>query len=166
MMRGTLEDIVSQRDLLSNQLSTENAVDLIYVRTRLPIVYGANQGWLDSMGVYFMPFMQPSVLRIIFQLPLQLRRNAKLVKNIIRAKDHRLARYPLVSETTALPFFLPRKVAVLLKRAHKRLGLSYRDSRSNEFLEMIKPFVLDLVHSRQVSSSAVSMTINGCSVRC
>lgn len=155
MMVGVLDDIENQRDALPANLDAENGVDLVCIRTRIPNIYGCQQAYLDSMGAYISVFVQPSVLRSVFQLPLSLRRNAKLIRQLIRANNSRLTKYPLVSETSVSPWFLPRKAAILLKRLRSKAGLIYRDPRPDEFLHTVEPFVLDLVHSSQIRTNSI-----------
>ncbi len=154
MMRGAQEEIARQRDLLPSGLDAENTVDLIGVRTRLPNFFGLEQNRLDGMGACYMPFAQPSVLRALFQVPLALRRNGKLFKQLIRSRCPSLARHPLVKDTTTFPFWLPTMGAILASRIKKKAGLAYLDPRPRQFLQTVKPFVLDLVHSDAVRTCA------------
>ncbi len=154
MMRGAKKEIARQRDMLPSGLDAENAVDLIGVRTRLPNFFGLEQNRLDGMGACYMPFAQPSVLRTLFQVPLALRRNGKLFKQLIRSRCPSLAQYPLVKGTTTFPFWLPTMGTVLASRIKKKAGVAYLDPRPRQFLQAVKPFVLDLVHSDAVRTNA------------
>ena len=154
MKAGTLEDIAMHRDALPGGLDAANAVDLIGVRTRLPNFFGLEQNRLDALAVCFMPFAQPSVLRALFQVPLGLRRNGKLFKQLIRRRRPGLARYPLVKGTTEYPFWLSTMGAAFSSRFKKKLGKAYRDPRPHVFLEAIKPWVLDAAHSEDVRTYA------------
>jgi len=155
MMTGVFEDIEAQRDALPTNLNIENAIDLICVRTRLPNIYGYHQGYMDSIGLYITIFAQPSILKLVLELPLSLRRNAAMFRQLIRNRNPKLTRHPLVSETSITPWLLPRKVAILLKRIKSKSGMSYLDPRPDEFLQTVKPFILDLVHSSQISSNPI-----------
>ena len=155
MMVGVDEEIATLCDIFPLNIDAENAADLICVRTRLPNVHGTQQAYLDSLCPYFSIFVQPSILKSIFHIPLALRRNAKLVRRIIKSRAPVLTKFPLVSETSMLPWFLPRKAAVLIKRIQAKTGTSYSDPRPYEFLSIVKPFVLDLLHSNSLRSNAM-----------
>ncbi len=154
MTGGALEDIACLRDRLPQKLDAENAVDLIGVRTRLPNFFGLEQSRLDGQAACFMPFAQPSVLRALFQLPLALRRNGRLFKKLIRTRRPSLARYPLIKGTTSYPFHFSTLGAQLLGRIKKKAGFAYRDPRPQAFLQAVKPWALDLVHSDGVRTYA------------
>jgi len=154
MKLGTMEDIAYQREMLSRDLDPENAVDIIGIRTRLPNFFGLEQNRLDEMAACLMPFAQPSVLRALFQVPLRLRRNGALFRRLIRERHPKLARYPLVKGTTTYPFYLSTMGALLYSRIKKKAGMVYQDDRPQQYLQTIKPFVLDLVHSGTVRTYA------------
>ena len=150
MICGTLREIECQRDALPARLHPENEVDLISVRTRLPNFFGLEQNRLDSMAACFMPFAQPSVLRALFQVPLPLRRNGRLFRQLIKQRHSHLTRYPLVKGGTTLSFWLPTTGALVVSRIKKSVGLAYQDPRPHQYLELVKPVVLELVHSDAV----------------
>ena len=97
-----------------------------------------------------MPFAQPSLLRALFQMPLSLRRNGRLFRRLIRSQRASLARYPLVKGGVAYPFQLPTAPAYLWTKLKTRLGQGYTDTVRLRFLETLKPFALDAVHSQAV----------------
>ena len=150
MIRGALDDIACQRSELPPDLNRHNALDLIGIRTRLPNFFGFEQNRLDGMAACFMPFAQPSVLQALFQVPITLRRNGKLFKQLIRARGAHLTRYKLVKGSVTFPFWMPTLGTALTSRVQKKLGTHYHDPRPHQFLQAAKPLVLDLAHSDAV----------------
>ena len=153
MRRGALE----QTDELlvslppAQQFGVENLVDLIGVRTRLPNFFGLEQNRLDGLIQNYMPFAQPSVLASVFRVPVALRRNGTLVRRVIRERSS-LARYPLVKGGTSYPFWLPTVPAHLWTGLKARAGMTFVDPRRRLFLDSVRTFVMDTVHSSDVRS--------------
>ena len=133
-----------------DMIGEENFVDVLGVRTRLPNFFGFEQNRLDGVIQNFMPFAQPSLLQAVFHTPLSLRRNGRLFRQLIRSRRASLARYPLVKGSISYPFGLPTLPAYAWTTAKKHLGLSYTDPLRLRFLEILKPFALDAVHSQDV----------------
>ncbi len=131
-------------------IGVENFVDLLGVRTRLPNFFGFEQNRLDAIIQNYMPFAQPSLLQAVFHTPLSLRRNGRLFRQHIRAQRKSLTRYPLIKGTTAYPFRLRTVPAYAWTSLKKRLNGTYTDSTRLQFLETIKPFALDALHSQTV----------------
>ena len=150
METGTHGQIDALWSALPRYLGREDSVDLAGIRSRLPNFFGLEQQRLDGIVECFMPFAQPSVLRSIFRLPLPLRRSGRLFRKLIRRERPSLARYRLVKDTTSYPFRLAGPGATLFTRASKRLGSRYRDSSRLAFLRVLKPFVMDTLHSQAV----------------
>ena len=131
-------------------IGEENFLDLLGVRTRLPNFFGFEQNRLDGVIQNYMPFAQPSLLRALFQTPLSLRRNGRLFRRLIRSRRASLARYPLIKGKVTYPFRLPTVPAYVWTKLKTRLGRSYTDTTRLRFLETVKPFALDTVHSQAV----------------
>ena len=131
-------------------IGEENFVDVLGVRTRLPNFFGFEQNRLDGIIQNYMPFAQPSLLQTVFHTPLSLRRNGRLFRQLIRARRASLARYPLVKGSLSYPFRLPTLPAYAWTTAKKYLGRGYTDPTRLRFLETLKPFARDAVHSQNV----------------
>ena len=135
-------------------IGVENFLDLLRVRTVLPNFYGYEQNRLDSVIQNYMPFAQPALLRAVFQLPLSLRRKGRLVRRLIRTRQASLTRYPLVKGGLTHPFWLPALPAAAWTKLRTRLGHGYTNPTRRDFLETVKAFALDAVHSQEVRTYA------------
>ncbi len=135
-----------------DEFGIENFIDLLAVRTRFPNYGGLEQARLDGEVMNYMPFAQPSFLSKMFGLPLSLRRNGKLCRNIISALCPELTGFPLVKYGTTYPFQLSSLPAMVFTRAKRKLGFGFVDSTVDEFLHHMKEFVLDTAHSESVKT--------------
>ncbi len=156
MTQGAQQQIAALWETLPplDVIGEENFLDLLGVRTRLPNFFGFEQNRLDGIIQNFMPFAQPSLLQTVFHTPLALRRNGRLFRLLIRARRPSLARYPLVKNGIRYPFRLPTVPAYAWTTLKKTLGLGYADPTRLRFLDTVKPFVLDAVHSHDVRTYA------------
>ncbi len=152
MRTGTLEQIEAQWKALPHEIDPENAIDLLGIRSRLPNFFGLEQNYLDSEAACYMPFAQPSVLRTLFQVPLRLRRNGKLFRQLIKQHRKSLALYPLVKGTVTYPYRLGTYSAQTLSSLKKRFRRVYEDPRPHRFLHTLKPYILDLIGSADVQN--------------
>jgi len=156
MIQGAIEQIDAGLCALlhNSHISTENALDLFGIRTRLPNFFGLEQNRLDSMGICYMPFAQPSLLQAVFNVPLHLRSNGKLFRHLIRTHWSALARYPLVKSGITYPFGLSGLPVHILTRIKKSVGWRWtgHNAERENFLHIMRPFVLDIAHSRDVQT--------------
>jgi hypothetical protein len=139
----------------SREFGIGNFLDLLAIRTRVPNWGSAEQARLDAQVVNYMPFVQPSLLRNVFALPVSLRANGKLFRRFIRMKMPSLASFPLVKGDTTYPFRLNTVEAWMWTKAKTKLGLRYQDTTRAKILDKIRSFVLDAVESHSVKSLGV-----------
>ncbi len=153
MERETKKHIDGLLDAMSDidEFGIENFIDLLAVRTRFPNYGGLEQARLDGEVINYMPFAQPSFLNKMFSLPLSLRRNGNLCRNIIRSCPE-LTGFPLVKYGTTYPFQLSSLPAMVLTRAKRKLGFGFADPTIDEYLHHMKEFVLDTAHSESVKT--------------
>jgi hypothetical protein len=151
MTAGVKKEIAEMLETMPdiNRIGIENYLDLWAVRARLPNYSCDAQARLDSSLLNFMPFAQSSYIDTIFDIPVRYRRNAALFRKIIKQNAPRLATYPLVKINTTHPFSLPSLASIALSKAKIRLGYQYNDESVHVFLQLIKEYVLDLVHSEE-----------------
>ncbi len=156
MERGAQQQIAALWQALPDPhaIGEENFLDLLGVQTRLPNFFGFEQNRLDGVIQNYMPFAQPSLLRALFQTPLSLRRNGRLFRRLIRSRRASLARYPLVKGGVTYPFRLPTAPAYVWTKLKTRLGHGFTDTTRLRFLETVKPFALDTVHSQATRAYA------------
>jgi len=133
-------------------LGEENFLDFLIVRYRFPNYGGIEQSRTDEHALSFMPFAQPSFVRVAFGLPLRVKRNARLYRRLIRQRCPALAKYPLVKGTAEYPFILPTIPALLWTKGQTVLGREFQDPTPAEFLLRIRDFVYDFLSSADVKS--------------
>ena len=152
MRTGALAQIAKQWEAIPDTTDPENAVDLLGVRTRLPNFFGLEQNYLDGEAACYMPFAQPSVLKALFQVPLAQRRNGKLFRRLIKRHCPSLSRHPLVKGTITYPYGLGTYGTYAVSTLKKRLGRAYSDPRPHQFLNAMKPYVLDVTGSADMQN--------------
>lgn len=151
IMTGGAEDQLNdcwQR--LPTSMTTADKADLLSVRSRLPNFFGLEQNYLDSVCVSYMPYAQPSVLRALFRVPLRLRWHGRLLRKLVRQHAFALTHQPLVKGTVRYPFGLGTVSSLAYTRAKKKMGLAYRDPRPRDFINHLREFLLDTLHSASV----------------
>jgi hypothetical protein len=152
MQKGYIHELDDYLKRMPNikQIGLDNYLDLLAVRSRLPNYFGFEQARLDQEVVNFMPFAQPSVLNVLFNIPVSKRKNRGLFKDIIRKNKNALNRYDLVGGNNTYPFWLNTVGAQLwMRRKPFAKRKHYRNNNEGMF-NVIKEFVLDIVNSRQV----------------
>ncbi len=148
---GEIEETLETMPLL-HEIGIENFVDLFSVRTRLPNQAGPEQALLDSEVLNYMPFAQPSFLRNTFATSVSLRSNGRNFKRLIKQLDPRLTRIPLTKSGLIYPFRLSRRIAWLLLNFKARLGKGFRDPFPDNILHILKEYVFDVAHSKEVTT--------------
>jgi hypothetical protein len=135
-----------------NAMAVGNWLDLLAVRTRLPNFFGFAQGNADNHIISVMPFAQPELLDAIFQMPVQERKNGKLLKHIIKETSRDLVKFDLVKFNTTYPFCFSSLASYLYCKAKIRFGRAYRSTKTSAFLFNLKEFVQDTMHSESVKN--------------
>ncbi len=156
MHEGAAADLDrSLQSLPSPQIiGEENFLDAWTITTRIPIVACDEQARIDESAINFMPFSQPSVLQSAISLPLANRRNNRLSKNIIRTCSPSLSRYPLVKNGIAYPYGLTTLQSRLWTAIRSRLDRRDREADLRLFLNTVKEYALDAVHSADTRNYA------------
>ncbi len=153
MVHGASEQLNAAWESLPSSMEIANKADLISIRSRLPNFFGFEQNYLDNVCVAYMPYAQPSVLRALFQVPLRLRWNGRLLRRFLRSHSPSLSSPPLVKGTTKYPFRLGTIRSYAYARAKKLTGQSYYDSRPSEFITHLQEFILDTMRSSSVRNN-------------
>ncbi len=136
----------------SRSISDEDFVDLMTIRTRFPNYSGVEQARTDAFIMGYMPFLQPSVLRNVFHIPMHLKRKGRLFRQMIVRHSPELMSFPLVKGGTTYPFWFSTVPAHVWTIAKKKIGKSFTDARIDAMLDMLKEFTLDLVHSQEIQT--------------
>jgi hypothetical protein len=129
--------------------SPEDFLDWLSVLTRLPNFYGHEQARLDEILPNYMPFAQPSVIHRLLAIPAGKRRNGAFSRKLIGTSSPMLSRFPLVKGGATYPFEFRGMAAWVWIHLKRRLSGSFRDPTETEFLNRLKPWILDTVHSSQ-----------------
>lgn len=151
MTAGVKQEIKTMLETMPDikRIGIDNYLDLWAVRARLPNYSCDAQARLDCSILNYMPFAQSSFIDSIFDVPVKYRRNAVLFRKIIKQNYPRLAKYPLAKSNTTLPFYLPTLASLLLSKAKIKLGYQYNDVSIHLFLNLMKEYLLDVVHSKE-----------------
>ena len=134
------------------QIGSENFVDLLGLRTKLPNYIGQEQARMDEFMVNLTPFVQKTILNTAFGLPLSEKNSARMVKRFIRNNCPALAQVPLVKGDVTYPFSMPNLPAKVFAKIKKCINLNYFDTSKNQFLLSSKEFMLDTLNSADYDS--------------
>ena len=97
-------------------------------------------------------FIQPSLLESGLSLPVDLRANSKLYRELIRKGKNNLWRYPLVKDQIIYPYFLPTFYARIFTKLKRKLGLTFNDETKYKILYELKDFIWDKFNSMEVKN--------------
>jgi hypothetical protein len=129
-------------------IGIENWIDLFAIKTRLPNYYGHEQTRLDSMIVSYMPLIQIDLLKNILRMPVELRINARLYRQIIAENNIGLTKIGLAKSNFVHPFALTTLQTRLWNKITKRLHIKKcKDDSAMKFLNMMKEYIDDLCSS-------------------
>jgi len=132
------------------EISLENYLDLWAIRSRFPNFGSDEQARLDNQILNFMPFAQLDFVNMIFTMPVALRRNGRLFRDLITMNFPVLSNYPLVKSGITYPFQLSTKTSWLYTKIKSKLGFQYVENHIDLFLELMKEYILDLLYSKNV----------------
>jgi hypothetical protein len=133
-----------------DEIGVENFLDAWTVTMRIPVVACDEQARIDEYVPNFMPFSQPDILQNALHLPLNQRRNNRISKKIIRTNAPSLTRYPLIKNGITYPYRFTTLQSRIWTALRSKFGVQNNTSQLHHYLEAIKEFVLDTVHSRTV----------------
>ncbi|MCY4204347.1 MAG: hypothetical protein OXE92_01325 [Bacteroidetes bacterium] len=150
MAHGAAEQFNTAWHELPKSMTMADKADLLSVHSRLPNFFGLEQNYLDQVCVSYMPYAQPSVLRALFQVPLRLRWNGRLLRRLILQHAPSLSKLPLVKGTVQYPFRLGTISSFAYTHLMKRIGKNYHDPRPQAFIHHMEEFVLDTLRSDSV----------------
>ncbi|HTR80471.1 MAG TPA: hypothetical protein VMM58_02495 [Bacteroidota bacterium] len=150
MNRGVENEIATILDSMPkiSDIGFGNYLDLWIVRTRVPNFCCDEQARVDGMIVNYMPFNQPSLIKIIFRIPVEKRKNGNMMRQIITRHRPSLTRHPLIKYDTTYPYSFRNLPAVLFTKTKSMLGYAYKDTSVMQFLDSAKELIFDLLNSR------------------
>lgn len=150
MALGAQQELNAAWHSLPQLTTVADKADLISVRSRLPNFFGFEQNYLDNVCISYMPYAQPSVLHALFQVPLRLRWNGRMLRRILRKNAPAMSQFPLVKGTIQYPFRLGTISSFTYTQLKKRVKMPYHDPRPQEFMNHMREFVLDTLRSMSV----------------
>lgn len=121
----------------------ENWLDLYALRTRIANRQSFDQNRADHYSINIKPFLQNSVINMIFRLALDSKRNATLMKKKIKILN-KLNSYYLIRDGVSLPFNLNENLKYYLKKFKKKLGLNYKDKTALKFHKIMQEYSADI----------------------
>lgn len=135
--------------------SIGNWLDLFAIKTRLINYYSHEQSWLDNYLISVMPFIQPSLMKNLLNMPIHLRQNGKLFRKIIKNNAPILEKFSLAKGKSVHPYFLNSLQSRLYGVVKEKLKLNkYRDNNSHVLLNSLKEYVYDMLNSRGVKETS------------
>jgi len=129
----------------------KNWLNLFAIRTRV-VYFAVEQARSDSILLNYMPFIQPSFLKKVFETSVKGRSNNKLFYKIIKDFSPSLSLVPLVKGGATYPFGLGNESTSILIKLKSRLGFYYRDNLLIQFLETLSEYIQDTINSGDVAS--------------
>ena len=152
LQRGAVHDVEKTLDKLpdTGKIGFENLADLLAISARLPNYVCHEQARIDGEVLNFMPFLQPSYLREVFGLPLEVRSRGGLHHRFIREFNSDLTHFPLSKGGVTYPYGSSTARAMFTSILKSGLGKKYTDPKPDLLLTHLREFVLDTVHSKDV----------------
>ena len=128
-----------------------NWLDIFAIKTRIANYYSHEQSRLDNNLVSIMPFLQPTLLSELNNMPISLRQNGKLFRKIIKLNSPVLKNFALVKGEFTHPFFMGSLQSRLLNLIQRKLGFNrYQGNTSLALLNSLKEFIYDTINSKTV----------------
>ncbi len=146
---GQIENLLMQLPD-AKEFGSANWVDLFSIRTRLPNSYSPEQIRVDQYIISFMPFVQKTLLKLLFNIENNYRSNGKLFRQLIKHNSIQLSKLPLVKGNNIHPFNSSSFGVKLRSRIKNYMGIKYRSNKSIEFFKSLKEFINDVVASSEI----------------
>jgi asparagine synthetase B (glutamine-hydrolysing) len=127
----------------------DNWIDLMYIRYSKSIHSTITQSKMDNYLVNYMPFLQPSFLKLVFNINAKIRKSVIMNKKILM-ENQRLTKFPIVKYNTIIPFTLNLYYAYSMAMISKKVKKYPKPNLDIELLDIITDFVHDRVNSKAV----------------
>lgn len=152
----TEEMLLSLPDI--NVIGIDNFIDIFAIKTRLLNDVASEQARIDNILITFMPFVQKSLLNMLFQIRANSRRNSKMFRRIIKKRNRELTKFPLVKGNFQHPFGLNTFLVKIIKVINQKFNLNrknaYPQEHSKIVIDTLKEYILDLLNSQKVKQNA------------
>lgn len=144
----TIEKMVSNMPEIKN-FGPENWIDLMHIRYSKSIHGTITQSRMDNYLKNYMPFLQPSLLKLVFNVDVKTRKSVIMNKKILKENNH-LMKFPIVKYNTIIPFTLNLYSAYGMAMISKKIKKYPKPNLEIELLDKISDFVHDRVNSKIV----------------
>jgi hypothetical protein len=133
-----------------NEIGVDKWLDILSVRTMLPNYIGIEQSRTDRHVLNYSPFVQKRFIAKMLAAPIEVRKNGRLYRDIIRKRSPRLATYPLARFDSSYPFRFGALESYLWTKAKKLFSNISSFSGRNILLLALESFIRDTASSQAV----------------
>ncbi|RMG42695.1 MAG: hypothetical protein D6732_00700, partial [Methanobacteriota archaeon] len=133
-----------------NEIGYENWADLFILRTRFPNYAATEQSRSDLFIRSYMPYAQPEIITMGFNLPLKIRKAEHIHRKIIRTRAPELKNFPLVKDNFLIPYSYPPFLSLIHFQFAKRRQKYQSDQLTERVLQHLKEPIHDLIASQDV----------------
>lgn len=130
-------------------IGPHNWIDLMNIRFYKTTNGTITQSRMDNYLINYMPFIQPSLLKLVFNVDGKIRRSEIMNKQILSENKY-LTKFPIVKYNTIIPFTLNLYIAYALAMFTKKIKKYPIPNLEIELLDVISDFIHDRVNSKAV----------------
>lgn len=127
----------------------DNWIDLLSIRYYKTLNGAITQSRMDNYLTNYMPFLQPSLLKKVFNVSEKKRRSEVMNKDILR-KNNYLTKIPIAKYGTIMPFTLNLYAAYIMAKIKNKFKKYPKPNLDTQFLDKIPNFVQDRINSSAV----------------
>lgn len=126
-------------------LGFENYLDLFNIKTRFVNYFGPEQMRLDSFITSLMPYVNDNILKNLFGISLEEKRNSKIYINYLRQVGDAFTSTPLVKGDITYPFGLSKIQAAIYTKLKSKLKSTNQKNPAVEFYNYQRNYVKNLL---------------------
>ena len=138
-----------------NLIGVENWIDFFALYTRLPNYIGHEQSRVDNYVLGFTPFVQPSLIKLLFNIPVSRRKNGALFRDLIKVNEPSLAKYPLAKGELLIPYSASSISARIIFKIKSKLVGNYSNESYKKLYSVLNDFIFDTLSSESVKNNPV-----------
>ncbi|MCK5050555.1 MAG: hypothetical protein KAS53_02360 [Candidatus Cloacimonetes bacterium] len=144
----TIEKMFNDMPDVKN-FGSDNWIDLMHIRYSKSIHGAITQSRMDNYLTNYMPFLQPSLLKLVFNVDVKTRKSVIMNKKILMENQH-LTKFPIVKYNTIIPFTLNLYSAYGMAMISKKIRKYPQPNLDIELLDVMSDFVQDRINSKAV----------------
>jgi hypothetical protein len=152
MMSGAMNELDSFIHSLPSpvEIGVDNFLDHWAATVLIPNIACDEQARIDEYVLNYMPFSQPDFINSILRIPPNERKSNRFFKKIIADVRPSLSKFPLVKNNIQYPYQLSTLQMRVWLKIQPFFGNTFVDQTPFLFLETIKDYILDILHSQSV----------------